>query len=202
MDYIHGQTLWSWWHTASAESKECVRRQLKGHMSNLRSVTNPIPNRVGGLKGGVIYDYRYTSGKGANPHTEDSFGPFYSAYEFHLWLRNGFTGRDPFEAGEKSNQEADIDRMCQIQDRRDYATKLTHGDFNSQNIIVRNNKIAGIIDWEMAGWYPDYWEYTSAWHVNACDDFWRPEVESILEGHRYAVELEADNIRRRYFQAP
>lgn len=202
MDYIHGQTLWSWWQTASSESKESVRRQLRGYMSKLRSVPNPTSGRVCGLKGGAIYDYRYTSGKGVGPYTEECFGPFHDPHEFCLWLRNGYTCHMSWEMCEKSNQDADIDRMCRIQDRRNSTTKLTHGDFNSQNIIVRDNKVAGIIDWEMAGWYPDYWEYTSAWHVNAYDDFWRTEVEKILDGHDYKAELEADNIRRRYFQAP
>lgn len=30
MDIIRGQAFWSWWHTASADSKENVRRQLAG----------------------------------------------------------------------------------------------------------------------------------------------------------------------------
>ena len=54
----------------------------------------------------------------------------------------------------------------------------------------------------MAGWYPDYWEYTSAWHVNACDDFWRAEAAHVLDGHDYREELEAEKIRHRYFQSP
>ena len=37
---------------------------------------------------------------------------------------------------------------------------FTHGDVAPQNIMInRNNEIAGIIDWEHAGWYPEYWEY-------------------------------------------
>ena len=202
MDYIRGQTLWSWWHTASAESKESVRRQLTGYMSMLRSVSNPTSGRIGGLQGGAIYDDRYTSGKGAGPRKEESFGPFDDSHDFHLWLRNGFTNPVTSEVGENSDQDADIDRICQIQDRRKYTTKATHGDFNSHNIIVGDNKVVGIIDWEMAGWYPDYWEYTSAWHVNVYDDFWRAEVETILDGHDYAEELEAEKIRHRYFQSP
>lgn len=202
MDYIRGQTLWSWWQTASAESKDSVRRQLIGYMNTLRSVPNPTSGRIGGLNGGAIYDYRYTSGKGASPYPEESFGPFHDAHDFHLWLRNGFTSPTNGEAGEKSDQDADIDRMCQIQDRRNYTSKITHGDFNSNNIIVRDNKVAAFIDWEMAGWYPDYWEYTSAWHVNVYDDFWRAEVEHILGGHEYREEMEAEKIRRRFFQAP
>lgn len=168
----------------------------------LRSVPNPTSGGICGLKGGAIYDYRYTSGKGASSYTEESFGPFDDPHDFHLWLRNGFTGPETSEVAEKSDQEDDIDRMCQIQDKRNYTTKVTHGDFNSQNIIIKDNKVVGIIDCEMAGWYPDYWEYTSAWHVNAYDDFWRAEVENILDGHDYREELEAEKIRCRYFQAP
>lgn len=202
MDYIRGQTLWAWWQTASPEAKESVRRQLREYMSRLRSVPNPAFGRVSGLNGGKIYDIRYTLGRGICRHPEEGFGPFNDAHEFHLWLRNGFFSPVSSGVGEKTTQDTDIDRLCQIQDRRDYATKLTHGDFSSQNIMVRDNKIASIIDWEMAGWYPDYWEYTSAWHVNAFDEFWRTEVEKILDGHDYEMELEADKIRHRYFQRP
>lgn len=31
-----------------------------------------------------------------------------------------------------------------------------------QNILVENGHISGIIDWEQAGWYPEYWEYVKA----------------------------------------
>ncbi|KAF2006804.1 kinase-like protein [Amniculicola lignicola CBS 123094] len=38
---------------------------------------------------------------------------------------------------------------------------FTHGDIAPQNIMVdsHTHKITGLIDWEFAGWYPDYWEY-------------------------------------------
>ena len=37
---------------------------------------------------------------------------------------------------------------------------FTHGDIAPRNIMVDDeNKITGILDWEYAGWYPDYWEY-------------------------------------------
>ncbi|KAF3287394.1 hypothetical protein TWF970_007118 [Orbilia oligospora] len=37
---------------------------------------------------------------------------------------------------------------------------LTHGDFLPRNILVKDGKVVAILDWEMAGWYPEYWEYT------------------------------------------
>lgn len=37
---------------------------------------------------------------------------------------------------------------------------FTHGDLAPRNIMVDDhNYITGILDWEYAGWYPDYWEY-------------------------------------------
>lgn len=35
---------------------------------------------------------------------------------------------------------------------------LCHGDFSGSNIITKNNKIISIIDWEYAGFYPEYHE--------------------------------------------
>ncbi len=38
----------------------------------------------------------------------------------------------------------------------------THGDIAPRNILVdESGRITGIIDWELAGWYPEYWEYAN-----------------------------------------
>ncbi len=37
---------------------------------------------------------------------------------------------------------------------------FTHSDLNPDNIIVKDNRLAALIDWEFAGWYPEYWEFT------------------------------------------
>ncbi|KAF3264087.1 hypothetical protein TWF217_003246 [Orbilia oligospora] len=33
---------------------------------------------------------------------------------------------------------------------------LTHGDFLPRNILAKDGKVVTILDWEMAGWYPEY----------------------------------------------
>ncbi|OBT61569.1 hypothetical protein VE03_08947 [Pseudogymnoascus sp. 23342-1-I1] len=40
---------------------------------------------------------------------------------------------------------------------------LTHGDLNTGNIFVHNGHISAIIDWEHAGYFPDWWEFAQAW---------------------------------------
>nr|KMM69603.1 hypothetical protein CPAG_05918 [Coccidioides posadasii RMSCC 3488] len=39
---------------------------------------------------------------------------------------------------------------------------LTHADFSPRNILIRGDKVVAILDWEMAGFYPAYWEYIKA----------------------------------------
>ncbi|KAJ5106539.1 Major facilitator superfamily domain general substrate transporter [Penicillium angulare] len=34
-----------------------------------------------------------------------------------------------------------------------------------RHIIVRNGSIAAIIDWELSGWYPEYWEFAKAFLI-------------------------------------
>jgi hypothetical protein len=61
------------------------------------------------------------------------------------------------------------------------------------NILVH---IVGIIDWEMAGWLPNYWEYTSAINVHPFWAFWRDEVGRFLKPYE---EVEMEVLRRQYF---
>lgn len=45
---------------------------------------------------------------------------------------------------------------------------FTHGDLTYTNIIVKgapgSYRLSGVIDWEQAGWYPEYWEYCKLLH--------------------------------------
>ncbi|PNY26211.1 Uncharacterized protein TCAP_03855 [Tolypocladium capitatum] len=54
---------------------------------------------------------------------------------------------------------------------------FTHGDLNRGNIIISGTpglrKIVGIVDWEQAGRYPDYWEYCKALIAEPYDEEWR-----------------------------
>ncbi|KAJ3837705.1 hypothetical protein F5878DRAFT_621697 [Lentinula raphanica] len=31
-----------------------------------------------------------------------------------------------------------------------------------RNILVKGNRVTGLIDWECAGWFPAHWEYIKA----------------------------------------
>lgn len=80
--------------------------------------------------------------------SRNPIGPFADEATFNQVLRNP---DDPARAGHRMS--------------------FTHADLNSRNILVDEvvqqdgslgGRVTGIVDWEMAGYYPEYWEYTKA----------------------------------------
>jgi thiamine kinase-like enzyme len=66
-----------------------------------------------------------------------------------------------------------------------HRTVLTHGDLQPKNIIVnrigtredgRGRFEISLIDWEIEGWYPEYWEFYSS--TIACR--WKPDLISCI----------------------
>jgi hypothetical protein len=52
---------------------------------------------------------------------------------------------------------------------------LTHGDLHRGNIISPTNphRVVALLDWEQAGWYPDYWEYCKACYTSMYNGKWQ-----------------------------
>lgn len=41
---------------------------------------------------------------------------------------------------------------------------FTHADFSARNILVDENcRVIAVLDWESSGWYPEWWEYFTAY---------------------------------------
>ncbi|KAI0843961.1 kinase-like domain-containing protein [Daldinia vernicosa] len=70
--------------------------------------------------------------------------------------------------------EAAFSQMLRFSDepaRRGHKIVFTHADLNPRNILVDQTvqsdgsigwNVTGIVDWETAGYYPEYWDYTKA----------------------------------------
>ncbi|ORY05470.1 kinase-like domain-containing protein [Clohesyomyces aquaticus] len=68
---------------------------------------------------------------------------------------------------------------------------FTHGDLKHHNIMVHNGYISAFLDWESAGWYPDYWEYTTPPRFGP-KGYWWTELVMTLGGEKYLAELESE----------
>lgn len=154
MERIQGQELAKLWHRLSDQTRASLLDQLRQMVDELRALQPPTEFAVGSCTGGSLQDFRQSR---APPPVR--FGPFRTVQDFHSWLRDGLK-QGQAEITEQADLN-DVNEMIARQDGPWPPPVFTHGDLNPSNILVRDDKIVGIIDWEMSGWYPHYWEYTS-----------------------------------------
>lgn len=116
-----------------------------------------------------------------------AMGPFHSERELHDYLlspasSHGFKTMEEYEAA-----------MAQAKQILDIPHRMvfTHGDLKTHNILVDENYcLSGFLDWETAGWYPEYWEYTTA--MKYCKGTWWYEAMLVLGADQYTTEVECE----------
>lgn len=182
MAFVPGTMLAQCWTELSTREKDNIVTQLCDYIRQLRALSPSEPTAVASANGGPCREVRVG---------EPLFGPFDDIESFHKCLRGGM----PLEKAKETFGEL----VTECHDRS-YAIKFTHGDLGMQNILIQNGKIAAIIDWECAGWYPEYWEYTRA-HYNRLD---MPDFYQILATRMdtYDDELKAERHLWKIFDQP
>ncbi|OAK95130.1 hypothetical protein IQ06DRAFT_64414 [Phaeosphaeriaceae sp. SRC1lsM3a] len=66
---------------------------------------------------------------------------------------------------------------------------LTHGDISPRSIIVRDGKVVAILDWEMAGYYPEYWESVKALFRPVWEKGWEKDRAVVRALQPYLTDL-------------
>ncbi|KAI9051357.1 hypothetical protein LZ554_004404 [Drepanopeziza brunnea f. sp. 'monogermtubi'] len=144
---------------------------LRGWIAELRSIQMDRDPRyaITDATGGSCLDYRIDGSQ--------RVGPFVSEHEFSESLRLGI--------------------LPDLVHRSDHDIFFTHGDLNMRNILVEDGRISGIMDWENAGWFPEYWEYTKCHFGVRIHTRWLKMIESVFDGN-YSAELAIERQYREY----
>ncbi|KAL6248076.1 hypothetical protein RBB50_005424 [Rhinocladiella similis] len=208
-----GKQLWAVWHTLSPRQIANYQDQMVDILKTMRQLTAPRPQKVNGDRLGDCLthvcnyghppwciDIGYTSEEWLENLAED--------VRYSLASRQKIT--DPKVIEEKFQEIKET-----IPDGAPYV--MTHADLNLSNIIVKDDKIEAIIDWEMAGFYPWWAEkyrimltggatemfFKGVWdrvHPNLKEDYWASKVygwklwkamSSRHEGHHEPVDPDA-----------
>lgn len=186
MENIKGRPLIQQWTNRSHKSKAEVLKQLRVMIDELRTVPHPEHIGIANVCGGPLFDPRLPGSY--------RFGPFTSAADFHRHIREGWDQADCAKLPEES--AAEVNHLI-MKHQGSWPIRFTHGDLTPRNILVDGDEVMGIVDWETAGWYPSYWEYTNAWHVHPWEIFWQREVGRFVEP--MPDELAMEQLRRKYF---
>ena len=116
---------------------------------------------IGAVEGGPAVDSRRMRVQG---------GPFGSEREFNTFLRSDIVSAAP----------SIFRTMIEESMGTKHEIVLTHGDLNPRNILVKDGKIVALLDWEDAGWYPEYGEFVKFFSALNRDLDWHDYADQIF----------------------
>jgi aminoglycoside phosphotransferase len=177
MTGVPGQRLGPMLATMTDKQVDVVTQDLKGYIAELRRIPTLINSKaqICNSLGRGILNWRIgdSQRKELIFHNESDFNQFLT---YNLPL-----GEDALVQISKSHGAK-------------HEIVFTHADLNPKNILVdENNRISGIVDWECAGWYPEYWECSKMHFTVRATSRWIADViDQIFP--MYYDEVQAENL--------
>ncbi|KAK2807023.1 hypothetical protein FQN50_005597 [Emmonsiellopsis sp. PD_5] len=179
MEFIEGDTLDTQWASLSHGQKSDITTTLRQYFKELRDLSSPgFFGSIGQNR--LLHGIFWTS-----QPTPSINGPFCSEAALNEALALKYiTASDT-----RTTYKADFYRRSLSHVFRGHMPKFTHGDFQRKNIIIKRRPDVTdtsqyeitLIDWEIAGWYPSYWEYSITMCASRWDDDWDEWVAKILQ---------------------
>jgi aminoglycoside phosphotransferase (APT) family kinase protein len=171
MEFIEGETLkQAWENTLSTKDRALVSRQLRDYINQLRAMKSP-DGTICSFCGRPAVDCRRYRNEG---------GPFANEAAYNDFLVSDLVGA------------SNVRDMIRTQMRDDHEIVLSHGDLHGVNIMVRPRVgVVVIIDWELAGFYPEYHDLLKPFHPVARECGYYRELLNIFP-QRYDAEFVVD----------
>lgn len=173
MDRIPGVQLGEAWPNLDQEGRTRVATELKGYLKELHALRPQAAGWIGSCTGGPAYCHRIDN--------LTTCGPFTSVAEFNDFLVA------PIKRCPRPEWEAKYRQRL----GDEFDTIFIHADLWRENILVdpSTGAVTGIIDWEMAGFWPEWWEFRTAMQ-SANERWWAELVYQVMA--QYESETEAD----------
>ncbi|KFZ22789.1 hypothetical protein V502_02719 [Pseudogymnoascus sp. VKM F-4520 (FW-2644)] len=142
MKRVPGETLEDAWPWLLPDEKQRYAREVVGYIAELRKHKAASPQTV---EGAPVRDKLLGSTRTSVMMIED---------KETWWARvaQGFEKRNPTW----------LENFKSRYPKQTAQYVLTHGDLNPGNIMIHGGHVSGIIDWEHAGYFPDWWEHATA----------------------------------------
>ncbi|KAG4264891.1 hypothetical protein FPRO03_00175 [Fusarium proliferatum] len=175
MEYINAKSLVDLWPSLEAPDKLEITNQLRAALQDLRSLDPP--SYLGSLNRRPLTDGVFWTPE-QNPATS---GPFNTEEDLNEGILKRLAETEP-QAHLKLLRTLVSATLCNHQ------VKFTHGDLQPKNILVKKTGFdespryeVVIIDWEISGWYPEYWEFCNATIAGRFRPEWLDMAQDIMK---------------------
>ncbi|KAJ5738608.1 Aminoglycoside phosphotransferase [Penicillium malachiteum] len=154
MEYIEGDVLLDVINNIEYERRENIAVQLRAYMTEMRSFEGEF---IGSVDGSACEDPVFCREQGG-----------FGLYKTETYFNDGL-----IRAMNMNGTNSWITHVSRlVRAMPCHKIVLTHVDFSPRNIIVKGDRITSIIDWEMSGFYPEYWEYIKAMYHPDWQSVW------------------------------
>ncbi|PLB44965.1 hypothetical protein P170DRAFT_270844 [Aspergillus steynii IBT 23096] len=187
MEKIHGDELAE---TLPRAVKKALARELRGYIQQWRQLRGSF---FGSVDGGPCQDVIF---KHPWENREYDYGPFASREDFNIGMVEALRRSRPNLTLETDEDARFAEELLLSGAGQTETCIFTHGDLDQSNIIVRDGKISGIIDWGVAGYSVPEREYFGLrWPT--LDEEWRDLSTSILppDGYEYWKTVNREMMR-------
>jgi aminoglycoside phosphotransferase len=176
MSAISGRPLTDAWPSMNDEARRATQADLRRYLHELQTVPSPTPAYIGSCTGSSAYDHRLNNGYPC--------GAFASVSDFHDFL--------VVPVARCPRQE--LVKYYRQQLAHNHGVVFTHADLCGDHIFVEptSGRITGIIDCEIAGWWPAYWKYTKSRFGSRYQTWWKTLLGHILDPHERELRIEED----------
>ncbi|RJE19219.1 Phosphotransferase enzyme family [Aspergillus sclerotialis] len=183
MEYIPGISLGMVWSSLTEANKHSIVEELRCMFDPMRALLSP--GFYGSVNGGPV-PHRYFFSREKDTavtgpfQTEEDFGKAIALRSKTMWSESN-----------SHSFLSDYLAHCLPSVLRNHPPMFTHGDLYRENVLVRKvvnsvtneeeYKVAALVDWETAGWYPSYWEYAHIFPLLQWIDDWPAYIEKVLD---------------------
>ncbi|OBT79751.1 hypothetical protein VF21_01413 [Pseudogymnoascus sp. 05NY08] len=156
MTRLPGKEIGQVYESLSTEAKATALAEPKLYLATIRHIR--VPNHI--------------------------VGPYETSDEFHDYLLAPARNSSSFKSQEEFEEALQRARKLRTLERP--RVKFTHGDLKHHNILIdEGGHVTGFLDWEAAGWLPEFGEYTTAMRYLPAGNWW----------YEFLMELGADGYR-------
>ncbi|KAE8154390.1 kinase-like domain-containing protein [Aspergillus avenaceus] len=166
MDYMPGKPLNKAWPEMTEDQKQSVASDLRNYVEQLRNLKGTY---IGAANRGQAVIGKFVAHGG---------GPFDNESQFNQFLFSRILPKVPDTFRYHATKTF----------KTNHEIVFTHSDLAPRNILVDGGQVTAILDWEFAGWYPEYWEYVKAYSDFNAVPKWLDNVDMFLP-RRYTEEI-------------
>ncbi|OAK95088.1 kinase-like protein [Phaeosphaeriaceae sp. SRC1lsM3a] len=173
MSQLEGEPLADVWPNLSLEAKYSLIQELRGYIQEWRTLRGDYYGALGHQPCQDIF-FKHSP---MRKKSKICYGPYKTRVEYNAGIKSALEMSRPPETFDTRDESL----LQKIETLQDPDIVFTHGDLHRDNILVKNGKISGILDWGCAGYSIKDREYYEA-RSRARNPEWEATLDSIFAG--------------------